>query len=188
VIDFMEEHESALPDEAFSNFLDVFSLRDRFFCERHDLRYARVAHQATEPVQHLVEGDRSVDLDPYALERLAFDTRISGHLLCLSSGEFNKRFLCGAAAELRPGHAKDLALKMPSSVKADLLDDGIVDTLVSVGATRLDNAAADSTDPHKRIHSHQLEYTVRPVKNAKRTRDARSRQICVEQRAACRFA
>jgi hypothetical protein len=77
---------------------------------------------------------------------------------------------------------------MPSSVKADLLDDGIVDTLVSVGATRLDNAAADSTDPHKRIHSHQLEYTVRPVKNAKRTRDARSRQICVEQRAACRFA
>jgi hypothetical protein len=53
---------------------------------------------------------------------------------------------------------------MPSSVKADLLDDGIVDTLVSVGATRLDNAAADSTDPHKRIHSHRLEYTVRPVK------------------------
>ena len=52
---------------------------------------------------------------------------------------------------------------MPSSVKADLLDDGIVDTLVSVGATRLDNAAADSTDPHKRIHSHRLEYTVRPV-------------------------
>jgi hypothetical protein len=49
---------------------------------------------------------------------------------------------------------------MPSSAKADLLDDGIVDTLVSVGATRLDNAAADSTDPHKRIHSHQLEYTV----------------------------
>jgi hypothetical protein len=39
---------------------------------------------------------------------------------------------------------------MPSSVKADLLDDGIVDTLVSVGATRLDNAAADPTDPHKR--------------------------------------
>jgi hypothetical protein len=43
------------------------------------------------------------------LERLAFDTRISGHLLCLSSGEFNKRLLCGAAAELRPGHAKDVA-------------------------------------------------------------------------------
>ena len=31
---------------------------------------------------------------------------------------------------------------MPSSVKADLLDDGIVDTLTSVGATRLDNAAS----------------------------------------------
>jgi hypothetical protein len=58
---------------------------------------------------------------------------------------------------------------MPSSVKADLLDDGIVDTLVSVSATRSDNAAADSTDPHKRIHSHPLEYTVRRVKNAKRT-------------------
>ena len=71
------------------------------FMEEHE--------SATEPVQHLVEGDRSVDLDPYALERLAFDNRISGHLLCLSSGEFNKRFLCGAAAELRPGHAKDVA-------------------------------------------------------------------------------
>lgn len=44
MIDLMEKHEAALPDEALFDFLGKFGFGHRLFCESYDLWHPPISH------------------------------------------------------------------------------------------------------------------------------------------------